>query len=115
MKTRFMGGDRDLQKTDKTLNSTLTWNTEGILMEAGPRHVDEVRESLRREMAKAEDTPRAASRDEEKNREKGCDQKREGKDATSYRTKAERMNHLSLDRHNIRYANTRARSAMSQP
>eukprot|EP00972_Heterocapsa_arctica_P037439 5510769-Heterocapsa_arctica.AAC.1 len=74
-----------------------------------------MRNSLRLGTAKAEATPRAASRDEEENQEKGCDQKCEGKDATTYQAEAARMNRLSQDRPDIRCANKRACSAMSQP
>eukprot|EP00972_Heterocapsa_arctica_P102469 15100205-Heterocapsa_arctica.AAC.1 len=70
-------------------------------MEAGPRHVEEVRKSLRLETAKTEAKPHTASRDEEKNQEKGCDQKCGGKDATTCRAEAMGMNCLSQDRLDI--------------
>jgi hypothetical protein len=114
-KTQIMGGDHDLPKTVKILNRTLIWTKEGILMEADPRHMEEVIKSLGLEAAKAAATPCAASRDEEKNQEAGGDQKCVGEDATTYRAVAARLNYLSLDRPDIRYATTRACSAMSQP
>eukprot|EP00972_Heterocapsa_arctica_P023655 3485770-Heterocapsa_arctica.AAC.1 len=59
-KTQIKAGDHDLQKTDKIPSCTITWITEGTLMDAGPRHVEEVRKSMRLETAKAEAKPRAA-------------------------------------------------------
>eukprot|EP00972_Heterocapsa_arctica_P079934 11779548-Heterocapsa_arctica.AAC.1 len=77
-------------------------------METDPRHVNEVIKSLELETAKAAARPCAASRNEEKNQEKDCDQKCEGEDATTHRAVVARMNYISLDRPDVGYAITRA-------
>ena len=114
-KTQIMGGDADLPDSVKILNRTLTWTKEGILMEADPRHVEEVIEGLGLESAKAAVTPCAASRGDEKGVEKGDGHRLEGEEATTYRAVAARLNYFSLDRADIRYATTRACASMSRP
>ena len=83
-------------------------------MEGDPRHVQEVVEALGLDRSNPVATPYASAREDEKAGNIG-DDVLDGERATTYRAVAARLNYLSLDRPDIRYATTMACAAMSKP
>jgi hypothetical protein len=117
----------------RVLNRVLTWNSWGLGYEADPRHAEIVLQELGMEEAKSVTTPGTkddAARAHKENGEeftwlepvdeKGTAKENAGKEltgaaATRYRAICARLNYLSQDRPDIRYACKEASRWMAKP
>ena len=73
-----MGEDPDLEKSGRILNRVITWNRDGITIEADQRHVREILKGLELERANRSATPCAMEK--KKDEGKGEHQARTGTD-----------------------------------
>jgi hypothetical protein len=97
----------------KVLNRMVSWTPLGLTLEADPRHAQEVVEALGLEKANTVATPGTAEDNKEGESDTGTMVSKT--DQTRYRAVAARLNYLSQDRPDIRYATMRACACMSCP
>ena len=115
VKHQLIGSHEDLAKEGAVLNRTLKWTRQGIEIEADARHVDEVLKALDMREANAVTTPCVDEQRQEEGEEMPDDTPLVGEEATKYRAVAARINYLSQDRADIRFATMRLCSKMSAP
>ena len=117
VKVQIMGEAPDLAKEVKILNRTLRWERKGISIEADQRHAREVVEALELWGAQPVATPGAvASKPKDGPVEAEASQGRlEPEKSTTYRAVAARLNYLSQDRPDIKFATMEVCRGMSAP
>ena len=98
---QWMGGQPGEPKEVSILNRTVEWVKEGLRLAADRRHACDIIEELGLENAKAVDTPvPVTQRDPTEDEVIELD----GVDAAQYRRLAAKLNYLSMDRPDVRYA-----------
>ena len=94
----------------RILNRVIRWTSDGLTMEADPRHAEIIIRELGLEDAKAVQTPGIDNLEVD-----GGEQELSSSEATRYRAIAARCNYLSLDRVDIQFATKEVARRMSKP
>ena len=113
IKSQHVGQDADLAKEASILNRKVKWTSEGVQIEADPRHAAEVIRALGLEKANSVVTPMMPDTADMDAVEDG--EELDETEATRYRAVAARLNYLSQDRADLAIPTMRVCSRMSRP
>ena len=137
-KHQVMGASDHLMKELKILNRKVSWKSQGITIEADPKHVRVLLEEMNLELAKVAKTPATREEGAKGSRDKNDDEDDEADvdefeienkkkddeapeieaskgDSFQYRSWAARLNYLAMDRADIQFAVKACAKAMSNP
>jgi len=106
-----LGPDEGDDKSARLLNRVISWEKDGIALEADQRHVEIVLKQLGLEGGRAVGTPGTKERETED----GDDEELGPEEKTAYRGVAARLNFVAMDRADIQYSTKEACRAMARP
>ena len=115
MRTQTLGPGAKYSKVVTILNRKVRWGSDGLELEADPRHVADVLEALGLERANLAATPAVSEKTRAEDSREAEDVELDSTEATRYRSVVAKLNYLAHDRPDLKFSTMLASVNMSKP